>query len=400
MIQIPVHKPRLAWLYPKIEKPMGGTNFVLYAAAALSADFEVTVAAQKTAPIMVEAFAERGVKLVDLRAPSFTDVSFWLTYSRAVSSAARTLRPLIETADVVISSMYPMNVIADLCGRNDLQILYEPFTPFHDPAFLADQPALRRLFLLCMRRLHKAQEVRATQAAGDLLTLSDFERQAIQRTYGRDAAVIYEGVDTGVFSPEAEPLPGYEGRTVVLHSTGFDRFKGTDTVIAGVPGLVRRIPSVLILITETRADAAAVRRYRRFLRAEGVEGHVRFLGRTPFAQLPRLYRTATVYVEPGSDRSMSLSVKEAMACGTPVVRGLEGGEEITDGVEGFLVSAKDVDGFVSRVETICTQRDLRQRMSAAAVDKIARQFTWSAVAGRLKSRIDLRLAVTLEMNER
>lgn len=383
------NKPRLVWLYPKIQKPMGGTNFVFHAAAELQGTHDVLIVATRTSPALVRRCAEMDLALVDIDQPSYTDPAFWLLYPLIVSRTARRVGALLRPDDIVISSMYPMDVIAGRLGRNDVQIIYEPFVLFHDPAYQAALDPLLRLFLQGMKFLHGKEERRAVRGARRLLTLSRFEANRIAEIYGRDADVIYEGVDTTIFRPDGETLArDYEGRTVILHSTGFDRFKGTDTVIAAVPALAARIPDLLVLVTYTREDAAALARYKAALAEAGVADRVIFLASIPYAMLPKLYRTAAVYVEPGKDRSMSLSVKEAMACGTPVVRGREGHEEVTDGVEGFLVDAGDVETFVNRVERLCRDAALRARMAAAAVNRIGRQFTWSAVADKIAAHAE------------
>jgi len=140
-------------------------------------------------------------------------------------------------------------------------------------------------------------------------------------------------------------------------------------------------------VTYTREEPRILAGYKKQLEKAGVTDNVRFLGSVSYDVLPNLYRMARVYVEPGQDRSMSLSVKEAMACGTPAVRGSEGYEEITDGVEGYLVAATDIAGFVDRVVLICTDRDLRNRQSKAAVERVRTQFTWAKVAARIGAAV-------------
>lgn len=376
-------RTRIVWLYPKIEKPMGGTNFVISAATELHRDFDVLIIAQKTTPGMGAECAAHGLQLVDLKQPSFTDPLFWLAYPWVMAKTTAALRKHLKPRDVVVTSMYPMDVAANRLGRNDVQIVYEPFVFFHDRFYMAGRGLAVRVFFRLMARMFGKAEKQAVRGAGQVLTLSHFEAARLEKVYGRKAHVIYEGVDQKVFHPEVEPLSQYDGQSVVLHSTGFDRFKGTDTVIAAVPELARRIPGLQVVMTWTREDAGALARYRAFLAQHDCAASVVFLGLVPYHLLPRLYRTARVYVEPGRDRAMSLSVKEAMACGTPAVRGREGYEEVTDGVEGFLVDGDDVAAFTEKVVSLCQDDALRARMSQAGLARIERQFTWKSVAARI-----------------
>jgi glycosyltransferase involved in cell wall biosynthesis len=362
---------------------MGGTNFVLFTACRLKQFVDVLVIAQRTSPAIQTKFDDAGVDLISLNSPSFTDKSFWLSYEQCIGRDRRAIENLIEPNDIVLSSMYPMNVIAQRLGHADIQVIYEPFSFFHDPDYIRNFGLFPAMFLSLMRRLHVEEEIAATKAAKSRLTLSCGEAERIRLIYDCDASVIYEGVDTELFNRNIEPHPHFTDRTIILHSTGFDRYKGTDLVLQAMPEIVRQHKEALLVVTYTRENPAILRSYRRQLEKAGIADSVKFLGTVPYDQLPSLYRAARVYVEPGWDRTMSLSVKEAMACGTPVVRGDAGWEEVEDGTEGYLVAPDDVSAYAERVARLLADDVLRKRMADAAVERVTRQFTWRAVADRI-----------------
>jgi glycosyltransferase involved in cell wall biosynthesis len=374
---------RIVWLHPKLDKPMGGANFVLYAARQLKQVADVLVVTQRTAPPMQARFEAFGIELRSLDSPTFTDKRFWLSYQHCINRDARAISELIGPRDVVLSSMYPMNVIARRAGHHDIQVLYEAFSLFHDAEYIRNFGPGAALFLALMRHLHVDEEIAATRAAGCRLTLSSSEAQRIKAVYDADAAVVFEGVDTETFNVSVPRNTKFGDRKYILHSTGFDRYKGTDLVIEAMPEIIRQVEDAILVVTYTRENSTALGRYRRDLEKAGIADRVIFLGTLPYDDLPGLNRGATLYVEPGWDRSMSLSVKEAMACGTPVVRGMAGWEEIDDGVEGFLVAPDDIDSYIKRVVELLTDDALRQEMANAAVQRIAKQFTWIAVGNRI-----------------
>jgi glycosyltransferase involved in cell wall biosynthesis len=379
---------------------MGGSNFVLFMAKELSRQFEVLIVTQRMSKLFRDKCAEHGLSYYDLESPSYTDIIFWLAYPYEIARAARRLQDLLRADDIVISVMYPMNVIASRINRNDVQIVYEPFVLFHDRLFVRDLGRLRTLFSILVKALHVREEVSCVHSAKVVLALSRFESSRIEEVYRRSATVIGEGVDINIFNRNVEPLTQYRGRTLVLHSTGFDRFKGTDLVIAAVPLILDVQPDVHFAITWTREDASRLAKYKAFLRARGVADSVTFLGTVPFEVLPKLYRSATVYIEPGADRSVSLSVKEAMACGTPAVRGTAGAEETTDGVEGFLVDPHNVGQLVERVLEICSNGNLRAQMSNAGERLVRQQFTWPKIAKNFVEAISSTFSIsTLDLGE-
>ena len=70
-----------------------------------------------------------------------------------------------------------------------------------------------------------------------------------------------------------------------------------------------------------------------------------------------------------------LSTLESMSCGCPVVSyDIKYGprEQITDGVDGFLVPRGDVDGLADRIVELLQSPELVSRMSAAARETAAR----------------------------
>jgi len=243
---MPVPKARVVWLYPKIAKPMGGTNFVLSVASELKRDYDIVLIAQETTEVFARACRGFGVDLIDLNLPTYTDFAFWFLYPFQMRRLVRRIAEHLRPGDIVISSMFPMHVAAQRLGRNDVEIVYEPFAFFYDSAFLAAFGFFYKIFFQAMFVLFGNEERKATQKARRLLALSGFEQKRIEAIYGRKADVIYEGVDTAIFHPADITVPDeYAGKTIVLHSTGFDRFKGTDTVIAAIPELAKKTAFVI-----------------------------------------------------------------------------------------------------------------------------------------------------------
>jgi starch synthase len=66
---------------------------------------------------------------------------------------------------------------------------------------------------------------------------------------------------------------------------------------------------------------------------------------------------------------------EALASGLPCVVTAEAGSVVRDGLEGFIVGARDVDALAARMATLGRDRELRARMAAAARAR-ALAFDW------------------------
>jgi alpha-1,3-rhamnosyl/mannosyltransferase len=183
-------------------------------------------------------------------------------------------------------------------------------------------------------------------------------------------------------SPEADAAalsrlglaPGY-----VLYVGGFWPHKNVPRAIrahAALPeGLRRRHP--LVLVGGPRSDVVD-----RLLRAPGAGETTRCLGTVSDADLPALYRGATLFVFPSHYEGFGLPVLEAMASGTPVLASTANAlRELTDGA-ACHVGPEDGPGWEYALRALLedsSRRDLlaesgRARASHFTPDRMAREL--------------------------
>ena len=79
---------------------------------------------------------------------------------------------------------------------------------------------------------------------------------------------------------------------------------------------------------------------------------------------PPVLRQADVFVFPSLFEGSAVVTYEALASGLPSVVTAEAGSVVRDGVEGFVVGARDVAALAARMETLGRDRELRARMAA------------------------------------
>jgi glycosyltransferase involved in cell wall biosynthesis len=121
--------------------------------------------------------------------------------------------------------------------------------------------------------------------------------------------------------------------------------------------------------------------YRRTLEALaaslGLAGAVEFRGHVSQDEKVRLLSQAAVTANPSPKEGWGLTVVEANACGVPVVASRSPGlvDSVRDGLTGFLVEHGSVEQLAGRLVEILVDRDLRERLSAGAVEWAGR-FSW------------------------
>jgi glycosyltransferase involved in cell wall biosynthesis len=198
--------------------------------------------------------------------------------------------------------------------------------------------------------------------------------------------VIYGGADPVRYAPD----PNQPRRGVL--------FVGRQTPHKGIDRLLQALPAgaPLRVVGSTGHDPQLPEReYPQLLHRLAADQDVQFVGTAADADLPGLFRSASVLAVPSVERTcygrsvrvselLGLVALEAMACGTPVVASRVGGlpEVVEDGVTGFLVPPGDVTALRERLDQLLRDPALAQRLGANARERVLDRFTWTKVADR------------------
>ncbi len=113
--------------------------------------------------------------------------------------------------------------------------------------------------------------------------------------------------------------------------------------------------------------------------------HVRFTGHIPHKNLPALYRSADVLVNPSLSEAFGMSLIEAMACGVPVIATRVGGmtEIVQHKKTGLLVDSGDVSALANAMKTILADEPALLEMGRAARARVEQCYTWEKVSGQV-----------------
>jgi len=195
--------------------------------------------------------------------------------------------------------------------------------------------------------------------------------------------VILCGVDHARYRPgdgkRAErPLAVFVGRIesykrldVLLRALGEVRAQGLDAHVAIV------------------GTGDALPRVRALTRQLGLEGHVDLPGFVDEEEKVRWLRRAHVSVQPSEKEGWGLTVIEANACGTPVIAADAPGlrDSVRDGETGLLVPPGDEKALAAALVRVFCDVELRERLSAGAIEWAGR-FRWDDAAAGIGEAID------------
>ncbi len=199
-------------------------------------------------------------------------------------------------------------------------------------------------------------------------SVSEYLRQRTIEVFGvaNDIRVIHNFVNCEMYQPDPAARSASTltppGEKVLLHISNFRPVKRVHDCIRILAETRRHVPAHLLMVGDGPERSPA----ERLACDLGVEQHVTFLGKQDHVE--RLFPLAHVLLLPSELESFGLAALEAMACGVPPMATRVGGvpELVTDGVDGCLEAPGDVAAQAARVVALLEDRDLHQRMSAAA----------------------------------
>jgi glycosyltransferase involved in cell wall biosynthesis len=112
----------------------------------------------------------------------------------------------------------------------------------------------------------------------------------------------------------------------------------------------------------------------------GLKEDVQFLGFV--ADMPGFLTNVDIVVLPSLLEGFGVSVLEAMAAGKAVIASRVGGlaELVVDGVTGFLVAPRDVEGLASAIAKLASDRSMMREMGQKGRDRVIANFTMQQMA--------------------
>jgi alpha-maltose-1-phosphate synthase len=114
------------------------------------------------------------------------------------------------------------------------------------------------------------------------------------------------------------------------------------------------------------------------------QDHVEYLGNQPQTRLKEIMSSSHVMVLPSIEEGLALVQAQALACGCPVIASTNTGSEdlFIDGKQGFIVPIRDPAALCERMQRLAVQPELRQAMSAAALEMVQQIGGWKQYGDR------------------
>lgn len=234
---------------------------------------------------------------------------------------------------------------------------------------------------------------RSIVAPDQVLVVSEYWKDVLERDFGVRATVVLNGVDANRFRRRADfdgtalrASIGANGRFLFLTVGGVEPRKGSLELLEALARLRELLdpPPLLAVVGAHAFQDHAEYRDRFFGRARALRVEIgrdiAMLGTVPDDDLVDWYQAADAFVFPSVKEGWGLAVLEALAAGLPVITSdIPVFREYLTEDEGVLVEAGNVDALAEAMGRVA--RDHRFRASlAAAGPGVASRYTWEASA--------------------
>ena len=210
-------------------------------------------------------------------------------------------------------------------------------------------------------------------------------------------AVVPYGVDAEAFKPG---VPGAEGvrarlgigpQQPVIFTLGRMVFKkGFGVLLEAMPRVLQEHPEAILVLGgsgDLRADLEAQ------ARRLGIAEHVCFPGVIGRPEVPAFFAMANVVIFPsvhdqeGNVDGLPNVLLEAMSMGQPIVASDVAGipQVISHALHGLLVPEGDAAALAAAISRLLADRELAQRLGAAARQRVEQELRWSHIAARIEA---------------
>ncbi|NBO65339.1 MAG: glycosyltransferase family 1 protein [Acidobacteria bacterium] len=231
------------------------------------------------------------------------------------------------------------------------------------------------------------------QRAARLLTVSEYSRQDLLRTYGLAAekvVVTWNGVEP-LFSPAVASAD--ETRQLALKyglREGYLLALGSLQPRKNLPRLIRAYaalrrvrpdltPQLVIAGRELWLAGGIYKEIERELAGQPWRNDIVFTGYVPEVDLPALYRGARLLVYPSIFEGFGLPPVEAMSCGTPVITSRAGSLPEICGEAAGYVDPLSVESITATLLEFLDDDNLCRRLIERGFEQAAR-YNWLETA--------------------
>lgn len=219
-----------------------------------------------------------------------------------------------------------------------------------------------------------------------ILSSSEYCADSIENIFSLKfgTKVIYIGVDENIYIPAEKHqktksfLNIPESSFVFFFLGRMDKSMGVDFLIENAKRILNIGENVYLIMAGAKGDYS-----QEVKKLSNDFDRIQYYENIPFEKKVDFYQSCDIYLAPTMQKHacMGVSIKEAMACGKPIIASNSGGipEAIIDGKNGFMIDTidgkLDSEDFIKKSKTIYKDKLLRENMSKKGRKDFLEKFT-------------------------
>lgn len=210
------------------------------------------------------------------------------------------------------------------------------------------------------------------------IAVSNVTKELIIKHFNVEAeriSVVHNGVDTELFhSPTKNEVEKKFSRPTVVYVGRMMAKKGVHILIKAMSDVVRRVPQTRFLFV----GGGNISLYKKMIEKRAIpEKNFSFVGHVGYFERSKILGEATVFVNPSFFENCSLSILEAMSCGTAVVASDVGGnpEIIESGKNGILVPPSNDKMLAKSIVSLLEDENFNKKIGREARRTVERSFS-------------------------
>lgn len=224
----------------------------------------------------------------------------------------------------------------------------------------------------------------------DLITVKSDQMLPRLGSLARKATRVSWGIDRGAFrrvdaSALRRALGLDERDRVILSHRCLTPLYNILAIVEAMPGVLRRCPQAVLLVSEASADTAYAAQVRAAVQRLGLAGRVQFVGQIPHERMVEFLSLAEVAVAVPSSDGLPQSLLEGLACGTPSLLGqLEAYHEVVRHGESAWLVAIDHASIAEGLVRLLEDADLRHRLIENGYATVLREHDFADQVTRVE----------------
>ncbi len=311
---------------------------------------------------------------------------FWVKFKKIKENYLKILRKI--DYDLLISLQFPANYFCSELknhpNKKHIYYCFEPFRFLHDKNYYSSSSFYYEIMSFFLRILFKKYDIKGSQDADEIISISKFTMNKIKRIYNRDSYLHYIGtrIDNNLLNSNnskfLEKLDFLKKDNALLLNLGLTHYmKGAEELIIIFNKILKNVPNAILVIGGSIRKVNKIKIEKLIKKFQIEHNKIIFSGFIKQDLLDFCYKQATLTLYTAKDEAYGLIPLESMKNGTPVIA-FEGGpsETIIDNKTGFIIKKDDINSFAKNALKLIYDKKLHEYFSKNARIHVKENFSF------------------------